>query len=159
MQQQLIVNQLIALSQKKLEMLKNIQALSEKQNKAFQDKALDDVEKILNKKDDVIAYIQKLDDAFLAASENIKEQQGIESLTALSETGLEGRDVLKSLIEEITGVVETIIRLEQEGYSSAAVFKNEVGEKIKDVNTGKKVTTAYSIKPTTSPSYFFDKKK
>lgn len=159
MQQQLIINQLIALSRKKLEMLTNIQALSEKQNKAFQDKALDDVEKILNKKDDFIAYIQKLDDAFLAASENIKEQLGIESLTALSETGLEGRDVLKSLIEEITGVVETIIRLEQEGYSSAAAFKNDVGEKIKDVNTGKKVTTAYNIKPAASPSYFFDKKK
>lgn len=159
MQEQQILIQMIALSRKKLEMLTDLKVLSEKQNKAFRDKAMDDIEKILNKKDESIAYIQKLDDAFLSTSEAIKKQLGIENLSALSQTNLKGKKELKSLIEEINEMVEAIIRLDQESYDSASMLKNEVGEKIKGVNAGKKVATAYTVKPSNSPSYFFDKKK
>lgn len=159
MQEQQLLNQMIALSRKKLEMLQDLQRLSEKQNKAFQEKALDDIENLLNRKDEIIEYIQKLDNAFLSVSENIKEQLGIQSLEELSETGLDGRVELKELIREITSTVEEVIQLEKDSYSSASDMKEELGDKIKGVNTGKKITTAYTIKPTSSPSYFFDKKK
>lgn len=159
MQEQQILIQMIALSRKKLEMLTDLKVLSDKQNKAFQDKAMDDIEKILNKKDESIAYIQKLDDAFLSASEAIKKQLGIENLSALEQTNLKGKKELKSLIEEINETVEAIIRLDQESYDSASMLKNQVGEKIKGVNAGKKVATAYTVKLSNSPSYFFDKKK
>ncbi|NLO39466.1 MAG: flagellar biosynthesis protein FlgN [Ruminiclostridium sp.] len=159
MQEQQLMNQMIALSQKKLELLKDLKRLSEKQNQAFKDKELDEIENLLNKKDEIIEYVQKLDDAFLNVSENLKQQLGIQDLEALSETTLDGKLALKELISEITGVVELIIQLEQDSYGKATDMKDELGDKIKGVNSGKKITSAYSIKPTSSPSYFFDKKK
>ncbi len=159
MQEQQLLNQMIALSQKKLELLRELKNLSEKQNKAFQDKALDDIEKILNRKDEIIEYVQKLDNAFLNVSESLKQQLRIDNLEALSGTKLDGRSQLKALIQEITDVVEAVIQLEQDSYSKAEDMKGELGDRIKGVNTGKKVTTAYTIKPTNAPSYFFDKKK
>ncbi len=158
MQEQQLLNQMIALSEKKLEMLREIRVLSEKQHQAFQDKALDDIEKILDRKDQIIEYIQKLDNAFLAVSENLKEMLGINSLEALSETNLDGRLRLKEIIREITGTVESVIQLEQDSLNNAAKMKNETGAKIKNVNAGKKMATAYTIKPTSTPSYFIDKK-
>ena len=159
MQEQQLMNQMIALSQKKLELLKDLKRLSEKQNQAFKDKELDEIENLLNKKDEIIEYVQKLVDAFLNVSENLKQQLGIQDLEALSETTLDGKLALKELISEITGVVELIIQLEQDSYGKATDMKDELGDKIKGVNSGKKITSAYSIKPTSSPSYFFDKKK
>lgn len=159
MQEQQLLNQMIALSQKKLEMLKELKGLSEKQNRSFQAKDLDELENVLNRKDGIIEYVQKLDSAFLSVSENLKEQLGIQSLEALSGTNLDGRLELKNLVREITDVVEAVIQLEQDSYSRAADMKVELGDKIKGVNTGKKVTTAYAAKPPSSPSYFFDKKK
>jgi len=159
MQEQQLLNQMIALSEKKLDLLNQLKKLSEKQNRAFHDKALDDVENILNKKDQIIEYVQKLDNAFLSVSENIKTMLGISSLEELSSTNLDGRLKLKELIGEITGVVESIIQLEQESYKLASAMEGELGDKIKGVNAGKKVTTAYNIKPIRPPSYFFDKKK
>jgi hypothetical protein len=159
MQEQQLLNQMIALSQKKLEMLEELRILTEKQHQAFLNKALDDIEKILSQKDETIEYIQKLDNAFLGVSENLKGLLGISSLEALSDTSLDGRLQLKEVIKEITGVVESVIQLEQESFKYAADMKSELGEKIKGINAGKRMTTAYSIKPITSPSYFFDKKK
>jgi len=159
MQEQQLLDQMIALSGKKLELLGNLKSLSEEQIKAFQDKDLDGIERILNRKDEIIEYVQKLDQAFLATSENLKRLLGIESLEALSGTSLNGRHELKKMIEEITGIIEAVISLEKDSISSASALKDELGGKIKDVNAGKKLTSAYSLKPTSSPSYFFDKKK
>jgi len=159
MQEQQLMNQMIALSEKKLEMLNNLKQLSEKQNHAFQNKELDEIEKILNQKDEIIEYVQKLDNAFLSVSDSLKEQLGIQDLEALSGTRLEGRLELKELVAKITDTVEAVIQLEEDSFNRAAEMKDEFGDKIKGVNTGKKITSAYTIKPTSAPSYFFDKKK
>lgn len=159
MQEQQLLNQMIALSGKKLELLKGLKSLSEQQCKAFQDKDLDGIEMILDQKDEIIGQIQKLDESFLTLSENLKRQLGIDSLEALSGTDLSGKHELKHLIGEITGVLEAVIGLEQNSYGSASMLKDELGEKIKGVNAGKKITSAYSPKPVSAPSYFFDKKK
>lgn len=159
MQEQQIINQMIALSGKKRDMLIKLKELSEKQYSAFRDKTLDGMEKILNRKDEIIQYIRKLDDAFLMAYENLKEILGIQNLDGLAETTLNGRKELKDLIGEITALVESIIQLEKDGYENAVVLKKELGNKIKGVSAGKKMATAYTIKPTAAPSYFFDKKK
>ncbi len=159
MQEQQIINQMIALSGKKRDMLIKIKELSEKQYSAFRDNALDGMEKILNRKDEIIQYIRRLDDAFLAAYENLKEILGIQSLDDLAKTTLDGRKELKGLIGEITALVESIIQLEKDGYENATVLKKDLGNKIKGVSAGKKMATAYTIKPNAAPSYFFDSKK
>lgn len=159
MQEQQLLDQMIALSGKKLELLGDLKTLSEEQKKAFQEKDLDGIERILNRKDEIIEYVQKLDQAFLTTSENLKRQLGIESLEALSGTSLNGRHELKQLIEDITDIIEAVISFEKDSFNSASELKEELGGKIKGVNTGKKLTSAYSPKPTSTPSYFFDKKK
>ena len=138
MQEQQILNQMIALSEKKLEMLTKLKEYSEKQNRAFQEQNLDSVENILNKKDEIIQYVRKLDDAFLMASDNLKELLEITSLEDLSKTSLIGRKELKILIEDITAMVESIIQLEKSSYENASGMKKEIAEKIKGVNTGRR---------------------
>jgi methyl-accepting chemotaxis protein len=150
---------MIALSQKKLEMLIELKKYSENQYEAFKSGDLDSVENILNKKDELIQYIQKLDDAFLMSSDNLKKLLGITTLEELSKTSLSVRDQLKKQIESITEIVDSIITLEKSSYENASVIKNELKDRIKNVYTGKKMTSAYHTKPVSNPAYFFDKKK
>ena len=159
MQEQQVLNQMVALSAKKLEMLTELKKLSEKQRKAFQDNDIAAVEPILNKKDEIISYIRKLDDAFLKASGTLKEMLRIEKLDELSKFELDGRDELKRLIADITDVVESIIKIEQDSHNNVSDMKSEISGKIKSVNAGKKAAKAYNIKPYETPSYFFDRKK
>lgn len=159
MQNQNIIIQMIALSDKKLDMLFKLKKLSEKQKEAFMLQQLDGVEEILNKKDEIINYIGKLDDAFLKASGALKKLMGIDSLTQLENTAVEGSRELKELISKITAVVEEIINIEKLGYESAVKVHSEFSREIKHLNAGKKITNAYNTKPLNTPSYFFDKKK
>jgi len=159
MREQLALDQMVALSKKKLEMLSELKKLSEKQRKAFQDNNISAVEPILNKKDKIISYIRQLDDAFLKASGEIKEILGIEKLDDLSKFELAGKDELKRLIADITEMIETIIEIEQDSHKQVSEIKDEISNRIKSVNTGKKAAIAYNIKPYESPSYFFDRKK
>lgn len=159
MQTQNILNQMISLAGKKLEMLRQLKKLSEKQGEAIKLHKLDDVEEILNKKDEIISYIGKLDDAFLKASDALKKLLGIDSLTQLENTRIEGCKELKELIDNITALVEDIINIEKLCYDNAQELQNEIGREIKNLNTGKKITNAYNTKPLNNPSYFFDKKK
>jgi hypothetical protein len=159
MQDQQILNQMIDLSQKKLEMLTELKQHSESQNEAIKQGDFDRIEKMLNKKEELIQSIQKLDSDFLLFSDNLKKLLGIKGLDELSSTTLEGRAQLKDHIEKITSVVESIIRIEQSGYENASAIRNELAERIKGVNAGRKMTSAYHAKPISNPSYFFDKKK
>lgn len=159
MQEQQVLNQMVALSGKKLEMLYELKKLSEKQRQAFCDNDITTVEPILNKKDEIIGYIRKLDDAFLKASDSLKEMLGIERLDDLSKFKLAGRNELKRLIADITDIVESIIELEQDSHKNVSEMKNEISNRIKSVNAGKKAAKAYNIKPFGTPSYFFDRKK
>ena len=159
MQEQQVLNQMVALSGKKLEMLTELKKLSEKQRQAFQDNNIAAVEPILNKKDEIIRYVRQLDDAFLKASGTLKEMLGIGKLDDLSKFELAGRNEIKRLIADITNVIESIIKIEQDSHKSASGIKNEISNRIKSVNAGKKATKAYNIKPFENPSYFFDRKK
>ena len=61
MHRQDIINQMIALSKKKYDLLIKLKGLSEKQNEAFGEERLDSVEKILNEKDVIISNISSID--------------------------------------------------------------------------------------------------
>lgn len=159
MQVQLIMDQMIVLSAKKYEELLILKKLSEKQVKAFAEKDLDIVDGILNKKDEIIQYIRKLDDAFLRAYDTLKEELGIKSLDMISDLRIERGKELQDLIKKITTVVETVIKIEQGSISDASKLHNSLGGKIKEINAGKKMTSAYNVKPLRTPSYFIDKKK
>lgn len=159
MQTQNLMDQMIALSGKKLEMLSQLKKLSEKQNEAFTQRQLDEVEQILNKKDEIISYIEKLDDAFLKLSDALKNVLGINSLTQLENTDIEGKNELRELIGKITVLVDDIINIEKLGYENALNFQTELGKEIKQLNAGKKITNAYYTKPLDNHSYFIDKKK
>lgn len=159
MQEQTILEQMIKLSSKKLDLLKELKELSDKQIKAFNEQRLDEIENILNKKDEIINWIKKLDDAFLKLSDSLKKLLGIESLTQLENTGIEGCRELKGLIGEITALVEGIIDAEKRGYEKAVTLQSEFGGRIKDISAGRKAAKAYYAKPLNMPSYFIDKKK
>jgi hypothetical protein len=159
MHRQDIINQMIALSKKKYDLLIKLKGLSEKQNEAFGEERLDSVEKILNEKDVIISNISSIDEEFLKHSGMIKQLLGINSLTELENTNVEGRQELKALIEEISNLVEAIIDIEKQGQSLAVEMKKSFSKEIKTLNSGKKITSAYNNKPLNNPSYFFDKKK
>ena len=159
MREQLALDQMVALSGKKLEMLSELKKLSVKQRQAFEDNNISAVEPILNKKDEIISYIRRLDDAFLKASGEIKEILGIDKLDDLSNFELAGRDELKRLIADITEMIESIIEIERDSHKHISGIKDEISNRIKSVNAGKKAAIAYNIKPYESPSYFFDRKK
>ena len=95
MQKQDLINRMIEPSEKQLNKLLELKKLSERLKEAFELQQLDEVEKILNKKDEIISSIGKLDDAFLTASDALKKILGINSLTQLDKTDIDGSGKLK----------------------------------------------------------------
>jgi len=158
-EQSVIMEQMIKLSSEKLELLKQLKDLSEKQYDVLEQHRLDELEGILNRKDEIISIIKKLDDDFLKHSDTLKKLVGIESLTELEKTGIKGCRELKELIGKITSLVEDLIETEKRGYESAVMLQAEFKSEIKNINNARKVTKAYSLKPSSNPSYFIDKKK
>ena len=86
----------------------------------------------------IISNISSIDEEFLKHSGMIKQLLGINSLTELENTNVEGRQELKALIEEISNLVEAIIDIEKQGQSLAVEMKKSFSKEIKTLNSGKK---------------------
>lgn len=77
------IDKLISITKKKNQLLQNIYALTNKQNKAIEDEDMEDLDKNLDKKDGLMKEIDKLDLSFMTIFSQIKREHSIADINEL----------------------------------------------------------------------------
>lgn len=153
------IQRLNEILQKKTLLLQDILVLTEAQAKVINEDGIDDLNKLIDKKQTKIDAINSLDEEFSVYFQRLKSSMNIKSLTELDALGLEGAGQLKSLTGGILALINAIGEKEKQNNENSKKLLDQLGSDIKKLNQNKKVNSAYAHKSVDIPSYFIDKKK
>jgi hypothetical protein len=144
---------------KKELLLKDMLYLTESQTDAIQSEALDTLRKLIDKKQQKIDAINKLDDEFNIYFERLKAASNVKKLEDLDASKFIGAKGLKEATAGILAVAGRISETEKLNSQKSAELKKKLGEQISRINQSKKVNNAYNPESYNTPSYFLDRKK
>lgn len=153
------VQRLIDASHKKYKLLEDILRLTKEQSSVINEDGIDNLNRIIEEKQNNIDQIDKLDEEFNVYFQRLKSELKVNTLDEIQGTNIEGIKELKDCTKGIIDIIGEISKLEQENNSNAKNLLEDLGKEIKKLNQGKKVNTVYSAGPGQAPSYFIDKKK
>lgn len=153
------MEKLIDILKKKHVLLQSILSLTKAQSSQINEDAVEKLQKLIDEKQRVIDDINKLDDEFDVYFTRLKANVKINSLDELNAAGIESAKHLKEITAGIINLTMKISEVEKENDQKSKELLNKLGEEIKKVNQGKKISKTYASKPTNNPAYFIDKKK
>lgn len=153
------MERLIDILKKKHVLLRSILSLTKAQYSHINEDSVEKLQKLIDEKQHVIDDINKLDDEFDIYFSRLKTNLKINSLDELNAAGIEGAKHLKEITAEIINLIMEISEMEKENRQKSKELLDILGEEIKKINQGKKVSATYTSKPINIPAYFIDKKK
>lgn len=153
------IDRLVEILQKKQTLLQDLLALTEKQADSIHEEGIENLEGIIDRKQERIDAINKLDEEFHVYFQRMKSTLGIRSLEELDASRVPGARQLKVITEQIMALITRIGALEKQNSARAKELLDQLGGEIKKLNQGKRVNNVYTPGPMANPSYFIDKKK
>jgi hypothetical protein len=153
------VTNLIALLDEKLKLLERMLKYTMDQSQAITENDTDKLSIIVGKKERLIEKINEIDKKFEEEFLSLKLELGVESLDELNAGGVEGAEELIAGTRKVVAMIERIKVTEDENRNKAKRLLNVLEEKIKKMNQGKKMRSAYGNTSSEVPPYFMDKKK
>lgn len=146
------------LGKKKL-LLMDMLTLTEAQTTAIQAELLDELQKLIEEKQQRIEAIDKLDEEFGIYFERLKTTAKVKKLEELEVSAYPIAKQLKEGTLEIIVLVGKIQELEKVNSTKSKKLLEQIGLNINKINQGKKINNAYNPSPGDTSSYFVDKKK
>lgn len=153
------IARLLEISNKKYEHLKNILALTQKQAEYIVEDGVDSLQELIDKKQKVIEEIDRLDEEYSVYFQRFKTGMKISSLSELEASKIAGAGELKEITGKLLAVIQEISGLEQQNRKKANELFSRFGEELNKISAGKKITSVYTQKAISPPSFFIDKKK
>ncbi len=153
------LKQLIEISERKLELIKDLYMFSYKQNEAIKSGRFEEVTQLVEEKQRKMDIIDKLDEQFVYNAGMLKKKLSVDSFERLNDFNLPGTKELKEIVGKIQEQLKAIKALDDENTRLVKKELKETGEKINHTNTFKQVDRAYNPVTPKIPSYYFDKKK
>jgi hypothetical protein len=153
------IQRLNELSVKKLALIEEIRVFTLSQNKTIKEGKYEELDTLLEERQNRMDAVDKLDEQFLIFSSKLKSILSLDSLEDLPRHHLSGTSTLKDIVARINERIAEIKRMEDE---NSALVRNELKEtkaKIDHANAFKRVSGAYYPPKTETRSYYFDKKK
>lgn len=144
---------------KKELLLKDMLYLTESQTNAIQSEDLDLLKKYIDKKQQKIDAINKLDNEFEIYFERLKAASSVKKLEDLDVSEFPGAKGLKEATAGILAMAGRISETEKINSQKSTELKKKLGEQISKVKQTKKINNAYNPVSPTVPSYYIDKKK
>ena len=153
-------DRMIELLTRKKQLLGDMLDLTKTQTGVIAAGTLDELQKLIDEKQQRIDEIDKLDADFKVYFESLKIAFGINKLNELNAAGNPQARQLKQITSEVLELVVEISAVEKVNSEKSKRLLDELGTQIKNVNQGKKINNAYSKPASANPSSFFmDKKK
>lgn len=154
------VQKLNELSVKKLEGLREILNLTEKQGAVIVEDNIDELQNNIDAKQKQMDMIDELDQAFEVYFGRLKSILGVTSLEDVKMADLNGTAQLKQVVTSIYSITKQIQSLEGENNNKVRDILNNLSAEIRQVKQGKIVNNGYNIgSKLPQQSFYFDKKK
>jgi hypothetical protein len=154
------VQKLIELSDKKLERLKEILALTEQQSRIISEDSADEINNLIAQKQKQIDMIDELDNSFEIYYSRLKSVLGVESIEDIRMSQISGSAELKQIVTVIFNTAKQIQKLEVENKNRVQEIVNKLAGDIRRIKQAKTANNGYNIAgKLPQPAYFFDKKK
>jgi hypothetical protein len=153
------VTNLIALLDEKLKLLERMLKYTMDQSQAITEDDTDKLNIIVGKKERLIEKINEVDRKFEEEYLSLKRELGVESLDELHAGEIDGTEELITGTRKVVAMIERIKVTEDENRKKAKRLLNVLEEKIKKMNQGKKIKSAYENISSEVPPFFMDKKK
>lgn len=153
------ISSLVELLEKKKSHMQCILDLTQKQSAVIDQDSLEELQKLIDEKQIHIDTINKIDEDFEVYFRRLKSTLNIKTLNELELPGVSGAAALKDETAAIIELIKKISKLEETNSIKAKGLLENLGDEIKKLNQGKKISSAYNPSPLSNPSYFIDKKK
>ncbi len=144
---------------KKHRLLEEILELTRRQADSIIEDSIDNLGKLIDDKQIRIDAINKLDEDFNVYFQRLKRELKVNSLDELGKAGIKGAPELKAATAGILKLVGEISSMEKSNSDNARKLLKNLGDEVRKINQGKKVSSVYTPPPANIPSYYFDKKK
>lgn len=153
------IQKLQKLSEKKMEGLRNILKLTQKQSSVITEDSIEELQKIIDLKQNEMDKIDELDQAFEVYYSRLKSMMGIQSLEEIRMSELNGSTELKQTITSIYELTKSIQMLENSNNNKVREILNKLGSEIKQIKQGQVINNGYNIGGKLPPQSYFDTKK
>ena len=154
------VDRLYESLQKKLVILDAVYNDTKEQASAIDRDDYESLNLIIDKKQEKIDAILKLEDEFEIYFKRLKANLNVKSLDEIKALGIRGGGKLKEKVEEIVYTIAKIKEGEKENLDKSNAALEEIKNIINRLKLSKKANNAYVLKSDfETESYFFDSKK
>lgn len=151
---------LLELSEKKLNGLRQILKLTEEQSNVITEDNVDELQKIIDLKQQQMDIIDELDQAFEVYYSRVKSVLGVKSLEEIRMSEINGAAELKQIITTIYDITKQIQTMEGMNNKKVRDILNTLSGEIRQIKQGQVVNNGYNIgAKLPQQSYYFDKKK
>lgn len=154
------IQKLFELSTKKLDGLREILNLTTKQSAVITENSIEELQEIINLKQQQMDKIDEVDGAFEVYYARLKSILGVQSLEEIKMTELNGTAELKQIVTTIFTVTKQIQNLENENNNKVRDILTKLGTDIRQVNQSKIANNGYNVGgKIPQQSHYFDRKK
>ncbi len=140
-------------------LLEDMLALTQAQTPVIMADTLDELERLIDEKQQKIEAIDKLDEEFSVYYERLKATANVKKLDDIDARAFPGAKLLKERTGEILELVNSISQIEKSNNEKSRKLHEQLGSEIKKINQGKRINNAYNPTPSNSTAFFVDKKK
>ncbi len=154
-----LINDLNQIIEQKLQLFTEIYNITLDQQKDIEDNEADNLEVLVQQKQQVIDKIDKLDEGFLIGYNKLKEEHRLDSLDLIDIDKHPEMKNIKNHIKSIIGMAHKIMELENSNREKLDKTFQNVKNELKQINTGKRSLKAYESKPVYNDGIYIDKKK
>lgn len=153
------IQKLQKLSEKKMEGLRNILKLTQEQSSVITEDSIEELQKIIDLKQNEMDKIDELDQAFEVYYSRLKSMMGVQSLEEIRMSELTGATELKQTITTIYELTKSIQMLENSNNNKVREVLHKLGSEIKQIKQGQVINNGYNIGGKLPPQSYFDTKK
>ncbi len=152
-----LIEQLISISNRKLNLLNDMLKYTEEQKNAIDKEDIENIDLIINKKDKLIEEIDSLDLQFLTKFSQIKKENNIENIDELDIREYPNLKELKNVVKEISSTLMALFLLDKENNALMKKGLENVKSNLSKVKKGQKAYKGYT--KTVNNSILIDEKK
>ena len=153
------VQKLLELSLKKQESLRHILKYTEEQFNVITEDKIEELERIIDLKQQEMNSIDELDEAFEVYYTRLKSILGIQSIEEIKMSELDGSAELRQIVTSIYEMTKQIQGLEIRNNKKLREALNQLSAEIRQVKQGQMINNGYNVGGKMPQQSYFDQKK
>lgn len=154
-----VIEQLIALIDKKSELFHSIMDITLEQKKDIEENKANNIQELVERKQHVIDKINEIDGTFSEKLNLLKKNLNVNTMEEVDIAKYPAMKNIKLKVEEIMSMAQEIMQIEMSNKEKLSSMINELKKEMKQISVGKKSLKAYEPPVLNNDGIYIDKKK